>query len=270
MKNFFKNWDNPISKERLELVFNNRNHQYGAYTIRRDYNTVVLRAFFLTTLSLFLLLSLPSILKYMSPAKLITKNTPTEVILNIEEVILPDKVVPPLEKIIPDPPKSKGPAEKFTAIVASDKDSLEDAKTQEELLKLKLAASSTKGDSTEKKDDLPDLTTKSGGETGKVHKWVEVMPAFPGGEEAMFKYLSGNIRYPAEARESNLSGTVYISFVVDKNGEIGNIKTERGIGAGCEEEAIRVIKKMPVWSPGKQNGQAVNVQYMLPVSFRLK
>ena len=96
------------------------------------------------------------------------------------------------------------------------------------------------------------------------------MPEFPGGENAMLKYLSNNIKYPVDAREANITGIVYLSFIVDKEGEIKNIEILKGIGGGCEEEAMRVIKNMKKWKPGKQNGQSVNVQFKLPVSFTLR
>lgn len=86
----------------------------------------------------------------------------------------------------------------------------------------------------------------------------------------MLKYLQKNIRYPAEAREIGLDGTVYLSFVVTTSGDIAQVNVLRGIGGGCEEEAIRVIKKMPAWNVGLQNGNPVNVQFTLPVTFKLK
>jgi protein TonB len=96
------------------------------------------------------------------------------------------------------------------------------------------------------------------------------MPAFPGGESEMMKYLGNNLKYPERAKDVEAQGTVLISFVVDKEGKISNPTIKRGIGFGCEEEAIRVIQKMPTWSPGKMNGQTVNVEYVLPIRFTLR
>jgi len=270
MKHFLKNWDNPISRERLELVFNNRNHDYGAYVIRRDYNQALLRAFFFTFLFFITIIFLPSMIRYFSPEKKIILVPPQEGKFHLTEVILPEKPIPLPEKSEPEFKKPGGPTQQFTNLIVSENDSLEKMLTQEELLKLGLALKTTKSDSVIFKEELPDPEPKNTGETSKVHTWVEEMPVFPGGEAAMLQYLSTNIRYPSVAREGNLTGIVYISFVVDKNGEIDNIQLVKGIGGGCEEEAIRVIKKMPQWRPGKQNGQSVNVQYMLPVAFRLK
>lgn len=270
MKDFLKNWDDPISKERMDLVFNNRNHEYGAYAIRRDYHQSVLKAFFFTCFFLTLLLSLPALLRCLSPAEVLIKSKPNEDPFHPREVILPEKIIPPSSKTIPEFQKPRGPAQQFTHLIVSDKDSLEKALTQEELLKLNLAHQTTKSDSVEVKEELPDKEIKNYGGEIKTHTWVEEMPSFPGGEEAMLNFLRSNIHYPPVARESNLTGIVYISFIVDSKGAIDQINLVRGIGGGCEEEAIRVIKKMPQWRPGKQNGKAVNVQYMLPVAFRLK
>ncbi|NVO18518.1 MAG: energy transducer TonB [Bacteroidetes bacterium] len=98
---------------------------------------------------------------------------------------------------------------------------------------------------------------------------VEEMPAFPGGETKMLQFLRENIRYPEQARENSISGTVYVSFVVGKNGNISDIKILRGIGGGCDEEAYRVVKSMPAWIPGKQNGKAVPTQFNMPIIFKL-
>ena len=95
------------------------------------------------------------------------------------------------------------------------------------------------------------------------------MPEFPGGRDSLNKFLIKNIKYPVQAKEDNIQGTVYVSFVVSSLGEINNIKILRGIGFGCDEEAIRVVKKMPIWKPGKQNGKEVSVIFNLPVNFNL-
>jgi Ca-activated chloride channel family protein len=101
----------------------------------------------------------------------------------------------------------------------------------------------------------------------EVFTIVESMPEFPGGESALENFLKNNIFYPKAARENHIQGTVYITFVVEKDGSLSDIKVLRGIGGGCDEEALRVVKLMPKWIPGKQNGKAVKVQYTLAVRF---
>jgi protein TonB len=98
---------------------------------------------------------------------------------------------------------------------------------------------------------------------------VEENPMFPGGDEARMKFLRDNIKYPQMARESGIQGTVYVTFVVEANGTITNIKILRGIGGGCDEEALRVVRQMPKWQPGKQRGKSVRVQFNMPIRFVL-
>ena len=99
---------------------------------------------------------------------------------------------------------------------------------------------------------------------------VENDPEFPGGMEALYKYLRDNIKYPQLARDNNITGKVYVTFVVERDGSIANPRVLKDIGGGCGAEAIRVVKSMPKWTPGKQRGKAVRVQFNLPVSFNLQ
>lgn len=99
---------------------------------------------------------------------------------------------------------------------------------------------------------------------------VEEMPSFPGGEAQLVRYLGDNIKYPAIARENGITGTVYVTFVIGPDGQVKDIKVLRGIGGGCDEEAVRVVKSMPKWKAGKQRGKPVSVQYNLPIRFTLK
>jgi protein TonB len=99
---------------------------------------------------------------------------------------------------------------------------------------------------------------------------VEQMPKFRGGESDLLNYLSKNIKYPQMAKESGISGIVYVTFVVGKNGKVGEVGVLRGIGGGCDKEAVRVVKNMPDWKAGKQRGKPVSVQYNLPVRFVLR
>lgn len=99
---------------------------------------------------------------------------------------------------------------------------------------------------------------------------VEESPSFPGGEEARIRFLQENIEYPQMARESGIQGTVYMTFVVEPSGSVSAVRVLRGIGGGCDEEAIRVIQKMPKWNPGKQRGKPVRVQFTMPIKFTLQ
>jgi protein TonB len=99
---------------------------------------------------------------------------------------------------------------------------------------------------------------------------AEVMPEFPGGKEALFAYIGKNLKYPEQAVEEGVEGVVFVTFVVEADGKITGVKVLRGIGFGCEEEAVRVVRGMPNWTPGKQLGKPVRVKYNLPIRYKLE
>ena len=104
----------------------------------------------------------------------------------------------------------------------------------------------------------------------KVFEKVEDMPEFPGGEKAMMDFVAQNVQYPKEAMEKEISGRVLVGFIVEKDGSISETEVVKGIGGGCDEEAVRVVKAMPKWKPGKQKGKPVRVHFMLPLTFKLQ
>lgn len=99
---------------------------------------------------------------------------------------------------------------------------------------------------------------------------VEENPEFPGGNAKLLEYVQKNLKYPMMARESDIQGKVYVGFVVEKDGSISNVRVLRGIGGGCDEEAVRVVQTLPKFKPGKQRGNPVRVQYTLPIVFKLQ
>lgn len=107
-------------------------------------------------------------------------------------------------------------------------------------------------------------------EAMEIFTVVESMPQFPGGDASLYKFLAENIEYPQIANESGIQGRVFLTFVVERDGSITDVKVLRGIGGGCDEEAIRVVQSMPKWKPGKQRGKPVRVQYNLPIKFTLE
>ena len=107
-------------------------------------------------------------------------------------------------------------------------------------------------------------------EEAEIFTVVEEMPEFPGGMAKLAEYLAKNIKYPQLARESGIQGRVFINFVVEHDGSVTNVKVMRSLGGGCDEEAVRVVKSMPKWKPGKQRGKPVRVSYNLPVNFKLQ
>ncbi len=103
-----------------------------------------------------------------------------------------------------------------------------------------------------------------------VYQIVEQMPEFPNGQEALMLYIAKQVKYPAEAKKAGAQGRVFIGFIVEPDGSLSDFKVLRGIGYGCDEEALRVVKSMPKWQPGMHRGKAVRVQYLVPVNFRLE
>lgn len=124
---------------------------------------------------------------------------------------------------------------------------------------------------TQVQDYVPpvDMGNTEEAEEVQIFTVVESMPSFPGGEEARITYLNENIKYPQMARESGIQGRVFVTFVVERDGRVTDVKVLRGIGGGCDEEAVRVIQNMPRWEPGKQRGKPVRVQFNMPILFKL-
>lgn len=105
--------------------------------------------------------------------------------------------------------------------------------------------------------------------TDSVFEVAEVMPEFPGGTQALFKFISGNLKYPQNAIDGQIEGRVVLQFVVDKAGKVGNTRVVRSIDPALDQAAIDVVRALPDWKPGMQDGQPVNVRYTLPVNFKL-
>ena len=112
----------------------------------------------------------------------------------------------------------------------------------------------------------PEKPESTEGET--IFRSVEQMPRFPGGEAALMKYIDAHIRYPANAAKNNIQGHVIVQFVVNKDGSIGKVKVVRSVDKELDKEAVRVVKSLPKFTPGRQNGQVVSVWYTLPVTFK--
>ena len=125
-------------------------------------------------------------------------------------------------------------------------------------------------ETTEIEEYIPIIVDEEVVDEAHVFTVVESMPVFRGGMQELYVYLGNNIKYPVMAKESGIQGKVYVTFVVERDGSITSVKVLRGIGGGCDEEAIRVVKAMPRWTPGKQRGKPVRVQYNLPVRFTLQ
>ena len=107
-------------------------------------------------------------------------------------------------------------------------------------------------------------------EEEQIFEFLEEMPEFPGGEKAMLKWLGDHVKYPAVAAENNIQGRVMVSFVVERDGSVSNVKVDRGVDPSLDKEAIRLVESMPKWKPGMQTGKPVRCRFRLPVTFKLR
>ncbi|MGE7774018.1 energy transducer TonB [Chitinophaga sp. NPDC101104] len=263
----------------LDILFNSRNKDYGAYDLRRRYDRRVRNA--VASMAGLVIVSVGSYLWA-------TQSKAGEVVLKpyVPPIELKTVELPPEEKFIPPPPRTVEPPAAVASvrhvtvrIVEDDKvDPADEVKKMDELTKE--VAIGTK-DMAGKPGDFENPFDGEGGTPGVVEApkvkeldapltFVEVMPEFPGGEKAMYDFLNNHTRYPAMASENGIEGTVYLKFVVGTDGTISNVEVSgRKLGAGLEEEAIRVIKKMPKWKAGRQNGRNVPVWFNMPFRFHL-
>ena len=152
----------------------------------------------------------------------------------------------------------------------------DEMKSQDEIMSSKLSVGSFDvkgndegGEVLKAKEVIATEPVKPKEEENKVFDVVEQMPSFPGGNAALMNYLSQNIKYPVIAEENGIQGRVIVQFVVGKDGHISDVRVAKSVDPSLDKEAVRVVKGMPKWIPGKQNGQAVTVRYTLPVTFRL-
>jgi len=179
----------------------------------------------------------------------------------LEEIQLEDEIIPitTTDPIKPPPPPPPAPKiDDVIIIVDNDEEDDED---------LVIEDSEANVDEAVRIQVYEDIEIDDG---EKIFVIAEDMPEFPGGDVALIRWISKMIKYPMIAQENGITGRVYLNFVVNKQGGIENVKVIRGVDPSLDKEAIRVIKKMPKWIPGKQRGKAVNVSYSVPINFQLQ
>jgi len=264
------------SQKWLSLVFEGKNKQYGAYVHREESSDQHLKAMFIITVVALLVIFLPGIIKSVIPAK---EGVEIVTDVNLSNVDL-NKEVPPENQIkqieAPPPPELKATVQ-FTPPVITKDENIKDeelVKTQQELTESKAAISvaDVKGSETGKVDiaDLQEHKVVVEEKKPEIFNHVEVMPTFPGGEGALMKWLSEHINYPTIAQEQGIQGRVSLRFVVKPDGSVDDVQVVKGLDPSCDKEAVRVVKQMPKWNPGKQNGNPVYVYFSLPVTFKLQ
>ncbi len=268
-----------------DYVFEHRNKAYGAYTLRHSHDRYLAIGLFVSTSFLVMLFLLPWIYQKMHAPHDIVQEVWKEVNLTTEYILEPVKKVISKEKLRSTPKEQKlKPQVKFTTVqVVSDDLKTDDIKppTQDQLQDQIISTidKAAQQDGSElisdpqgpnENGETPIQATKPLISTTQVYDYTEIMPEFKGGEAALLKYLAKHIHYPESAQENNIEGRVIVRFVVTKTGEIDKISILRGIGGGCDEETLRVIKNMPRWKPGSQHGKSVSVLFTLPVVFKLQ
>ena len=265
----FNNWDSVVAPVRNELVFEDRHKDYGAFDLRKNHNRRVAIALLITGLSFILIVSMPAIIAWI-------KNITEEVAVPIDITQVDLTAPPPLDETEPPPPPPPPPpvmeTVKFTPPIVTDEEVQEDPPPVQTEETPQISTVTQEGDGN---TDIV-IPETGNGVVEPVNEApltiVEQMPAFPGGEAEMMKYIQKNVQYPQVEKEAGISGTCYVTFVVEKDGSISDVKVLRGVsgGPGCDKEAQRVVKSMPAWKAGKQNGREVRVQFNLPIKFTLR
>lgn len=269
-----------ISNEWTDLVFEGRNQAYGAYKLRKGTTKRNIWSLIIVTLAAVLLF-LGLQLQKMVEANKTVENTQAVELSSLEqkkkeakvekkEIIKtePEKVVEKVKSSV-----------KFTApVIRKDSEVKEEDEIKlEEVEKSNKAIGSftvegndeVGGEVLKAKEDIK-APEPPKHEENKIFTVVEQMPMYPGGEAALMQYLSSNIHYPAVAAENGVQGRVVVGFVVERDGSITDVNVMRSVDPSLDREAVRVVKNMPRWTPGKQNGSAVRVKYQVPVTFRLQ
>jgi protein TonB len=272
------------SNEWTDLVFQSKNKEYGAYPLRRNTGKRNMWSIIIMFLAAILGFSAFTIVKTIQ-ANARVENTQEVVLSDIAEKKDKPKVEKKPEIKIPEQqkmPEKVASSVKFTEpVIKKDNQVKEDnqLKQQEDLNEstTKIGALDVKGNDeggevlkVERAEIEQPKPEPQKVEDNKVFDVVEQQPAFPGGQGALLSWLSQNIHYPAVAEENGIQGRVVVSFVVEKDGSISNVQVVRGVDPSLDKEAARVVKSMPKWTPGKQNGQAVRVKYNVPVTFKLQ
>ncbi|MFT5336845.1 MAG: protein TonB [Sphingobacteriales bacterium] len=173
--------------------------------------------------------------------------------LNLD--IMEEEIIP-ISQTTPPPPPPPPPAPTTVIEIVDDEEEVEEI----EIMDLEI------DDDTEIEFVEPEEEVAE----EEIFTIVEEMPEFPGGQSELFRYLGKSIRYPQMAQDAGITGTVFVTFVIDKDGKVKDARVLKGIKGGCDQEALRVVAAMPSWKPGKQRGKSVSVQYNLPIRFTLK
>ncbi|MBO0934901.1 energy transducer TonB [Fibrella aquatilis] len=264
-----------------DIVFANRNKAYGAYALRKEYPRIVTRALIIGAALMGLALVGPTLISVLTPEQ------KEEAMVEVDLMKLPPPPIDPNEPPPPPPPPVELPKVNTVKFLPPEVKPDEEVPEEtpppavEELKEAVAAEKTQEGDPNA--EEVIAAPEESAGPTkaevvveapapkdDEVFTVVEQQPEFQGGTAAMYAWLGKNIKYPAAAQRANISGKVFVSFTVNTDGSITDAQVLKGLGFGTDEEAIRVVKSMPRWKPGKQSGRSVRVKYNLPISFQLE
>jgi len=264
-----------------EIVFTKRNKDYGAYALRNSYKRNLTFALLITILVFTISVSSPLFLRESynekpGPKLNNTGTIPIDLqnpgaikdeneIAKLNEAITKSFDVKTIQFLVP----RVVPEETFIEEVSFP--------TIDEMKDRAISTETREGNTTgdnlllfENVTEYQPIETSETTQKPEPFSFVEEMPSFPGGEEALLSFMSTNIIYPEIAKRAGVEGKVFIGFIVEPNGSITEIQLIKGIGAGCDEEAIRVLKLAGDWNPGRQNGKSVRVRMTIPFSFQLR
>ena len=259
------------SFEWRELIFQGKNKEYGAYTLRSESNKRHNVSMIIIAVAALLVFSVPKLIE-LANSKL-KKDKVTEVTqfikLDKPEVKNDVKKVEPVE-----PPPALKSSIKFVApVIAKDEEVKDETFKSQDETKANVAISlaDVKGNDEANGKDIADVKAQVTQEVEeKPYTVIEQMPVYPGGEGELLSFIGKNLKYPVIAQENGIEGKVIIRFVVSKTGKISNVEVLRSLDPACDKEAVRVVKMLQNWIPGKQNGVNVPVYYTLPITFRLQ
>ncbi len=255
-----------LNNQWLEIVFEGRNKSYGAYDLRKSVTNNTVKAFIIGTLVFAVLVSIPTIMRMIPDAQ-----DDTTLDTKITAVKMPPKKEKPKENLPPPPPPPpKVDQVKFVKpVVAKADEVVEEIVVQKDLENKNIGKETIKGDPDAELSVEPVGTGVAAvvEEDNTVYNvaGIEVKPDFPGGLEKFYGFIGKNYQTP---EEEGLKGKVYVTFVVEKDGSLTDIKVIRDIGYGTGKEAIRVLNKCPKWTPGEQNGKKVRCTFSLPISIQ--
>jgi periplasmic protein TonB len=265
---FFSNEGSPDGNSTQswdDIVFENRNREYGAYVVRKGYKGNLSFGLIVTLLVVTFALAYPFVVKWFGLGEEAVKLPPRKLVYT--ELSAP----PPIDKPKPPPPQIILPrlqkVIKFVPPKVVKEQVVDTSPTITEIKENQTGATAVEGP-TQVIFDEP-VTEVVYPDDDELFTVVDQQPEYEGGYDAMMAFIKQNMKYPANARRMQIEGTVHVSFIVSKTGEISDVKVLRGIMTECDREAVRVVQMMPRWKPGKQNGRSVNVRFILPLKFRI-